>query len=179
MNGFDIERLGEVQDALEGRVIRTPVLPLQGSKIAALLPEGSEVFMKLELFQHTGSFKARGALLGVDWLEGEQAKSGVATFSGGNHALAVAWASRQGGVPAKVIMPKAADPLRIQGCQELGADVVLAEDIAAAAVFLGSDECYMTGQNLQVNGGLTLRRNPLPSEIEESVMAAMAAQQDG
>ena len=136
MNGFDIERLGEVQDALEGRVIRTPVLPLQGSKIAALLPEGSEVFMKLELFQHTGSFKARGALLGVDWLEGEQAKSGVATFSGGNHALAVAWASRQGGVPAKVIMPKAADPLRIQGCQELGADVVLAEDIAAAAVLL-------------------------------------------
>ena len=51
------------------------------------------------------------------------------------------------------------------------------EDIAAAAVFLGSDECYMTGQNLQVNGGLTLRRNPLPSEIEESVMAAMAAAQ--
>ena len=51
------------------------------------------------------------------------------------------------------------------------------EDIAAAAVFLGSDECYMTGQNLQVNGGLTLRRNPLPSEIEESVMAAMAATQ--
>jgi NAD(P)-dependent dehydrogenase (short-subunit alcohol dehydrogenase family) len=53
------------------------------------------------------------------------------------------------------------------------------EDIAAAAVFLGSDECFMTGQNLQVNGGLTLRRNPLPSEIEESVMAAMAAQQAG
>ena len=51
------------------------------------------------------------------------------------------------------------------------------EDIAAAAVFLGSDECFMTGQNLQVNGGLTLRRNPLPSEIEESVMAAMAAAQ--
>ena len=47
----------------------------------------------------------------------------------------------------------------------------------AAAVFLGSDECYMTSQNLQVNGGLTLRRNPLPSEIEESVMAAMAAGQ--
>jgi NAD(P)-dependent dehydrogenase (short-subunit alcohol dehydrogenase family) len=51
------------------------------------------------------------------------------------------------------------------------------EDIAAAAVFLGSDECYVTGQNLQVNGGLTLRRNPLPSEIEASDMAAMAAQQ--
>ena len=51
------------------------------------------------------------------------------------------------------------------------------EDIAAAAVFLASDECYMTGQNLQVNGGLTLRRNPMPQEIEVSVMAAMAESQ--
>jgi NAD(P)-dependent dehydrogenase (short-subunit alcohol dehydrogenase family) len=50
-------------------------------------------------------------------------------------------------------------------------------DIAAAAVFLASDECFMTGQNLQVNGGLTLRRNPTPAEIENCVSAAMA--QDG
>lgn len=44
------------------------------------------------------------------------------------------------------------------------------EDIAAAAVFLASDECFMTGQNLQVNGGLTLRRNPTREEITASVM---------
>lgn len=49
------------------------------------------------------------------------------------------------------------------------------EDIAAAAVWLASDECFMTGQNLQVNGGLTLRRNPNREEISASVMAAMAA----
>jgi NAD(P)-dependent dehydrogenase (short-subunit alcohol dehydrogenase family) len=49
------------------------------------------------------------------------------------------------------------------------------EDIAAAAVWLASDECFMTGQNLQVNGGLTLRRNPTRDEITASVMAAMAA----
>jgi NAD(P)-dependent dehydrogenase (short-subunit alcohol dehydrogenase family) len=47
------------------------------------------------------------------------------------------------------------------------------EDIAAAAVWLASDECFMTGQNLQVNGGLTLRRNPTRDEITASVMAAM------
>ena len=46
------------------------------------------------------------------------------------------------------------------------------EDIAAAAVWLASDECFMTGQNLQVNGGLTLRRNPWNSEIAASVEAA-------
>ena len=50
------------------------------------------------------------------------------------------------------------------------------DDIAAAAVWLSSDECFMTGQNLQVNGGLTLRRNPWKSEITASVMAAMQAQ---
>ena len=49
------------------------------------------------------------------------------------------------------------------------------EDIAAAAVWLASDECFMTGQNLQVNGGLTLRRNPTREEITASVMAAMKA----
>ena len=49
------------------------------------------------------------------------------------------------------------------------------DDIAAAAVWLASDECFMTGQNLQVNGGLTLRRNPNRDEITASVMKAMAA----
>jgi len=40
-----------------------------------------------------------------------------------------------------------------------------ADDVANAAVWLASDECFMTGQNLQVNGGLTLRRNPSESEL--------------
>ncbi len=48
------------------------------------------------------------------------------------------------------------------------------DDIAAAAVFLASDECFMTGENLQVNGGLTLRRNPTREEIGASVEKAMA-----
>ncbi|UXJ50285.1 SDR family NAD(P)-dependent oxidoreductase [Pseudomonas citronellolis] len=48
------------------------------------------------------------------------------------------------------------------------------EDIAHAAVFLASDECFMTGQTLQVNGGLTLRRNPTLAEIQRSIEAAVA-----
>ena len=48
------------------------------------------------------------------------------------------------------------------------------DDIAAAAVWLASDECFMTGENLQVNGGLTLRRNPMKSETEAAVAAAMS-----
>ena len=46
------------------------------------------------------------------------------------------------------------------------------EDIAAAAVFLASDECFMTGENLQVNGGLCLRRNPRAHELAEAAIAA-------
>ena len=57
-------------------------------------------------------------------------------------------------------------------CYPLGR-IGTSADIAAAAVWLASDECFMTGQNLQVNGGLTLRRNPTPDEITASVMAAM------
>ncbi|MDE2561793.1 MAG: SDR family oxidoreductase [Sphingomonadales bacterium] len=50
------------------------------------------------------------------------------------------------------------------------------DDVAAAAVFLAEDECFMTGENLQVNGGLTLRRNPTAKEMEAAVAAAMAEQ---
>lgn len=46
------------------------------------------------------------------------------------------------------------------------------DDIAAACAFLASDACFMTGQNLQVNGGLTLRRNPTASEIAASIERA-------
>lgn len=49
------------------------------------------------------------------------------------------------------------------------------EDMAKAAVWVVSDDCYMSGQNLQINGGLTLRRNPRPAEIGAAVGAAMAA----
>ena len=60
------------------------------------------------------------------------------------------------------------------GCYPLGR-IGTSEDIASAATWLCSDECFMTGQNLQVNGGLTLRRNPSRDEINASVAAAMQA----
>jgi NAD(P)-dependent dehydrogenase (short-subunit alcohol dehydrogenase family) len=50
------------------------------------------------------------------------------------------------------------------------------EDIAKAALWVVSDDCFMSGQNLQINGGLTLRRNPRPGEIGAAIGAAMAAQ---
>ena len=136
MTSLDPKMISESRAALQGRVIHTPVLPLNGSKIAPYIPPHAELFIKLELFQHTGSFKARGASLGIDWLSAEQRQRGVAGFSGGNFALALAWAAAQQGVPAKVVMSKAADPMRIEGCRDLGAEVVLVDGIAAALPML-------------------------------------------
>ena len=132
MENFSFDDVDTARGSLAGRVIRTPILPLRSSKIAPYLPDDASLFMKLELFQHTGSFKARGALLGVDWLDDDVRSRGVAGFSGGNFALALAWAAQQHGVSAKVVMSKAADPLRIDGCRDLGAEVVLVDGIAAA-----------------------------------------------
>lgn len=56
-------------------------------------------------------------------------------------------------------------------CYPLGR-IGSSEDIAAAAVFVASDECFMTGENLQVNGGLCLRRNPSAQELAEAVGGA-------
>ena len=140
MTSLDPKKISESRDALADRVIHTPVLPLTGSKIAPYIPPAAELFIKLELFQHTGSFKARGALLGIDWLSEEERKRGVAGFSGGNFALALAWAARQQRAPAKVVMSKTADPMRIEGCRNLGAEVVLVDGIAAALPMLDSIE---------------------------------------
>ena len=58
-----------------------------------------------------------------------------------------------------------------QACYPLGR-VGTTSDIAAAVIWLCSDECFMTGQNLQVNGGLTLRRNPTSAEVDAAVIKA-------
>ena len=117
---------------LKGRIVETPVVALTAEALRDHLPKGAEVTGKLELFQHAGSFKARGALLNVlDFSEEERAR-GATAVSAGNHALAVAWAARQQQVDAKVVMIKKADPVRVEGCRALGAEVVLSEDVHEA-----------------------------------------------
>lgn len=129
--------------ALAGRIVHTPVLKLSSDRITPALPDQAAVWMKLELFQQAGSFKARGALLSVDALDPAARRRGVVAVSAGNHALAVAWAAKSASVSAKVVMPKNVDPARVAGCEALGADVVLVETIAdamATAEALGAEE---------------------------------------
>lgn len=123
----DIERrYGE----LAGQVLRTPTIKSTSRKLAEIL--GSELHLKLELFQHTGTFKARGALSVISTLSDAQKSKGITAVSAGNHAIAASWAARKAGISAKVVMTKTANPLRIERSKAEGAEVILCDDIAAA-----------------------------------------------
>jgi threonine dehydratase len=119
------ERLGD-------RVRETPVWPWQGDAIARAAGAGTQVFLKLELFQYTGTFKARGALLNAMALDTDARARGVTAVSAGNHAIAVAFAARTVGTSAKVVMPKTANPARVALCRAYGAEVLLMGDVYAA-----------------------------------------------
>lgn len=132
MTGPDMDAIIAAAADLRADIIDTPVLPLTSARWDGVLPDCAGVTLKLELFQQTGSFKARGALLGMRHLTPAQRVAGVVAASGGNHALAVSWAAKAAGVKALITMPKATDPARIAGCKALGATVQLYDDMAAA-----------------------------------------------
>ncbi len=132
MTGSDLNEIGAARQAIAGQVIATPVLPLSSARWDGILPDCASVTLKLELFQQAGSFKARGAYLGISNLPEAGRAAGVVAASGGNHALAVSWAAQAAGVDALICMPAATDPARIAGCEALGATVTLHDDMAAA-----------------------------------------------
>ncbi len=119
------ERLGE-------RVRETPVWAWRGREIEAAAGAGTQVFLKMELFQYAGTFKPRGALLNVLALSDVALRRGVTAVSAGNHAIATAFAARAVGTSAKVVMPKTANPMRVSLCRAYGAEVVLVEDTRQA-----------------------------------------------
>ena len=84
---------------------RTPVVDVTVAGVA--LP----VTLKLELLQHAGSFKSRGAFNTL--LQASVGPGGVATASGGNHGAAVAYASRQLGYTAKIFVPEISSPAKV------------------------------------------------------------------
>ncbi|MDB4112198.1 pyridoxal-phosphate dependent enzyme [Yoonia sp.] len=134
MIGPTLDAIIAARAQLQADLIETPILPLTSARWDGVLPDCAGVTVKLELFQQVGSFKARGAMLGMRGLTDQQRTAGVVAASGGNHALAVSWAAKAAGVDALITMPKATDPARIAGCEALGATVQLYDDMAAAFV---------------------------------------------
>ena len=117
---------------LAGRVRRTPVLEVRGADLGV----PGRVLLKLELTQHTGSFKARGALnslLVATAGNRAAAADGVVAASGGNHGAAVAWAARTLGLPATVFVPATSPAAKIERVRAFGADVRVVDGYYPAA----------------------------------------------
>lgn len=106
---------------IRGRVHSTPLTPL----LSLSTESGREVLGKLECFQVTGSFKARGALNRLMTLSADERRRGVWTISAGNHAQGVAWAASQAGCHATVVMANDSSPLKQAKTRRLGAEVLL------------------------------------------------------
>lgn len=104
---------------------RTPVADWAGRRVAAYLGDDARVVLKLELFQRTGTFKARGA---VNRLLLADRPAGVTAVSAGNHAIASAYAASVVGAQAKVVMLASANPARIAAAQAFGAEVLIEPD---------------------------------------------------
>ena len=86
---------------------------------------GSEIFLKLENLQETGSFKVRGAYNHLSQLSTEDKQKGVMAASAGNHAQGVAWASARLGIRPTIIMPEDVTIRKLLAVREYGAEVIL------------------------------------------------------
>ena len=116
--GKDI--LDLVADNLKPYIHRTPVMT------SRLLNEmtGNDIFFKCDNFQKTGSFKIRGAMNAVLSLNNEQKSKGVITHSSGNFAQALAYAAKQAGINAKIVMPETVVPAKRDAVLGYGAEII-------------------------------------------------------
>ncbi len=110
-------------------VRRTPVIEVDAADFG--LPPGPILF-KLELLQHTGSFKPRGALASL--LSRPAPPAGVVAASGGNHGLGVAFAARKLGIHATIFVPSVAAATKRERMRELGAELIIAGERYADAL---------------------------------------------
>src|SRR5580658_6422849 len=108
---------------------RTPVIELDGAEFGL---ESVHLWLKLELLQHTGSFKPRGAFAGM--LTRAVPPAGVVAASGGNHGVAVAYAAKQLSKSARIFVPTVSSPTKIARIRGYGADLVITGDRYADAL---------------------------------------------
>ena len=124
----DIQQIRAAAERIRPHIHRTPVLT------CATLDElsGARLFFKCENLQKVGAFKMRGASNAVFSLSEQEAASGVATHSSGNHAQDLALAARLRGVPAYVVMPRTAPPVKKRAVDGYGAEIIECEPTLAA-----------------------------------------------
>jgi threonine dehydratase len=131
-----IDDIFKARDLFDDSVRKTP---LQRSATFSKLI-GTNVFLKLESLQMTGSFKVRGAYVKLNTLADEKRKKGVIAASAGNHAQGVAYAASRKGVSCTIVMPKNASPAKIAATRSYGAEVILRG--------MNYDESWVAAQNI-------------------------------
>ncbi|WP_295525109.1 threo-3-hydroxy-L-aspartate ammonia-lyase [uncultured Pseudacidovorax sp.] len=105
---------------IDGHAHRTPVMRSRTADAEL----GAQVFFKCENLQRMGAFKFRGAFSALSKLDAAQRRAGVAAFSSGNHAQAVALAARELGMPAAILMPEDAPAAKIAATRGYGGEVI-------------------------------------------------------
>lgn len=118
-----LEEINDAKHRIAPHVARTPLVRLNCENL------DREIFLKLENFQPTGSFKIRPAYNSILCLSDEQRSEGVCTISSGNMALALAHAAKSLSIPMAAYLYRGAPSVKIQGIQKLGGEIrYLAED---------------------------------------------------
>ena len=126
---LSLDDVRAARERIAGRLHRTPLLSSRTLSEAV----GSEVHLKAELLQRTGSFKPRGVLNKLATLSDDEKRRGVISISAGNHAQALAYASAVEGIDALVVMWQTASPMKIAAARGYGATIdTQAPDIPSA-----------------------------------------------
>ncbi len=123
------ERIVATETTIRPHIRRTPLLAVNGADFGL---DPVRLSFKLELLQHAGSFKTRGAFTNL--LTRDVPAVGVAAASGGNHGAAVAYAAQRLGKPARIFVPSISSPAKIQRIREYGADLVVGGERYADAL---------------------------------------------
>ena len=131
------ERIQQTETVIRRHIRRTPILEVDGSDFGL---DSIRIVFKLELFQHAGSFKARGAFTNI--LTREVPVAGVVAASGGNHGVAVAFAAMKLRKPATIFVPSVAAPTKVDRIRRYGAELVITGDRYAES--LEASEAWTT-----------------------------------
>ena len=120
---IDRAAIARTERLIRPHIRRTPIIEVAGEDFGLRIPR---LLFKLELMQHAGSFKARGAFANL--LLREVPRAGVVAASGGNHGAAVAYAARRRGVPATIFAPNVISPAKIELIRGYGAELAIVGD---------------------------------------------------
>jgi threonine dehydratase len=132
MQAPSLDEIRATREKINPYIVETPVWHWRNKHISEVVGSETEVFLKMELFQNTGTFKPRGAINVMLNLEEEVLSKGVTAVSAGNHAIAVGYAAQILGTSAKVVMPRNSNPARVASCKAYGVEVVFVDDVTEA-----------------------------------------------